>query len=212
MRADATFPESNFNLSRAATRNVSMIQIHRFTPRSGDTRRRVPFRLSPLTCTLLGLGAAFGGGPATAFAQSEPQLQPQPQLQVQPQSQPQTQSQPQSHPQSQPQSQTQTQPSQTQLAPQSPSQPQVQNLPTVTVSADRGSDPVNTERISAGALGERKQVDTPFSTNVKSSEEIKDLMAGTANDVFKYDPAVVVIGDNATSENSTFSVRGLQID
>jgi iron complex outermembrane receptor protein len=85
-------------------------------------------------------------------------------------------------------------------------------LPTVTVSADRGSDPVNTERISAGALGERKQVDTPFSTHVKSSEEIKDLMAGTANDVFKYDPAVVVIGDNATSENSTFSVRGLQID
>lgn len=88
----------------------------------------------------------------------------------------------------------------------------MQSLPTVTVEATATSDALRTDHINGGALGDRKQVDTPFSTNVKSSEEIKDLNAYTANDVFKYDPAVTVIGSNATAENSTFSVRGLQVD
>ncbi|WP_240648278.1 TonB-dependent siderophore receptor [Pararobbsia silviterrae] len=88
----------------------------------------------------------------------------------------------------------------------------VESLPTVTVSAQASNDALRTDKISAGALGDHKQVDTPFSTNVKSSEDIQDLMASTANDVFKYDPAVSIIGDHATAENSVFSVRGMQID
>ncbi|CAG9231986.1 Ferrichrome-iron receptor [Paraburkholderia sabiae] len=90
-------------------------------------------------------------------------------------------------------------------------QQQDKTLPSVKVAAKRDLSTDN-ETISAGALGTRAQVDTPFSTNVKTSEDAKDLMANTANDLFKYDPAVTVVGDNATAENSVFSVRGLQID
>ncbi|CAD6547772.1 TonB-dependent siderophore receptor [Paraburkholderia sabiae] len=84
-------------------------------------------------------------------------------------------------------------------------------LPPVSVKARR--DPAtDAVVISAGALGARKQVDTPFSTNVKTSEDAKDLMAQSANDLFRYDPSVAVVGENATAENSAFSVRGMQID
>jgi iron complex outermembrane receptor protein len=88
----------------------------------------------------------------------------------------------------------------------------VQTLPTVTVSASGDSDALRTDHISAGALGNLKQVDTPFSTDVKSSEDIKDLRANNIDDVFKYDPAVSVVGTSATAENAALSVRGMQID
>jgi iron complex outermembrane recepter protein len=180
-----------------------MIHTPCLIPRDGRARRAVPFRLSPLAFTLL--GAALTGWSGAASAQSAGRVAAAAQEQAPAQAQ------------------TAIQAQTTPPAASSVSGPVAvpgaastavpsQDLPAVTVSADRDSDPTNTARISAGALGERKQVDTPFSTVVKSSEEIKDLMAGTANDVFKYDPSVVVIGDNATSENSTFSVRGMQID
>lgn len=85
-------------------------------------------------------------------------------------------------------------------------------LPTVSVTASRDTTVAAADSISAGALGSRKQVDTPFSTHVVTSEEAQDLNANTANDLFKYDPAVSAISDNAISENSMFTVRGLPID
>ncbi len=85
-------------------------------------------------------------------------------------------------------------------------------LPTVSVSASKDTTVAQADTISAGALGSRKQVDTPFSTHVVTSEEGKDLFATTSNDLFKYDPAVSVISDNAISENSMFTVRGMPID
>lgn len=85
-------------------------------------------------------------------------------------------------------------------------------LPTATVVADRSGEAVKVERVSNGALGDRKAVDTPFSVNAVSSDEIQQRMAQTANDVFKYDPAVQVLGDNARTENSYFSVRGIRVD
>lgn len=85
-------------------------------------------------------------------------------------------------------------------------------LPAVSVTASRDTAMPQADTVSAGALGSRKQVDTPFSTHVVSSDEAKDLMATTANDLFKYDPAVAITSDNSVSENSMFSVRGLQID
>ncbi|QGZ65294.1 TonB-dependent siderophore receptor [Paraburkholderia acidisoli] len=85
-------------------------------------------------------------------------------------------------------------------------------LPTVKVTATAADDALRTDRVSAGALGARKQVDTPFSTDVKSSEDIKDLRATSVNDVFKYDPAVSIVGNGRTGENSTFSIRGIQLD
>jgi len=85
-------------------------------------------------------------------------------------------------------------------------------LPAVKISAGRDMAPLKVETVSGGALGTRKQVDTPFSTHAVSSEEGEDLMASTANDLFKYDPAVTNGGSNMTGENSFFSVRGIQID
>ena len=85
-------------------------------------------------------------------------------------------------------------------------------LPAVSVTASRDDAATQTDTISAGALGSRKQVDTPFSTHVVTSEEGEDLFATTANDLFKYDPAVAVISNNTISENSMFTVRGMPID
>ncbi|WP_042337388.1 TonB-dependent siderophore receptor [Paraburkholderia ferrariae] len=85
-------------------------------------------------------------------------------------------------------------------------------LPTVKVSAARDAETASPERVSAGALGNRKQVDTPFSTTVVTTEQGKDLNASTINDLFKYDPAVTDAGNNVTGENAFFSIRGLQID
>jgi len=87
----------------------------------------------------------------------------------------------------------------------------VTTLPAVTVTA--AADPATqSDSVSAGALGTRKQVDTPFSTHVVTSEEAEDLMASTANDLFAYDPATSVSSSNRISENSMFTVRGLPID
>ena len=85
-------------------------------------------------------------------------------------------------------------------------------LPSVSVSASRDTAAAQADAVSAGALGSRKQVDTPFSTHVVTSDEAQDLMAKTANDLFKYDPAVSVTSDNSVSENSMFTVRGMPID
>ncbi|WP_321900938.1 TonB-dependent receptor [Paraburkholderia tropica] len=85
-------------------------------------------------------------------------------------------------------------------------------LPTVKVNAARDSETASPKRVTAGALGNRRQVDTPFSTDVVTTERGKDLLANTANDLFKYDPAVTIVGDNATGENSAFAIRGLAVD
>ncbi len=85
-------------------------------------------------------------------------------------------------------------------------------LPAVSVSATKDTTVAQADTVSAGALGSRKQVDTPFSTRVVTSDEAQDLMAATANDLFKYDPAVSAISENAISENSMFNVRGMPID
>lgn len=85
-------------------------------------------------------------------------------------------------------------------------------LPPVVVSAARDPALARTKRIDSGALGTRKQIDTPFSSHVVTSEEGKNLMAQTSNDLFKYDPAVTITGENMTGENAYFSVRGLPLD
>ncbi|MGF6769942.1 iron complex outermembrane receptor protein [Paraburkholderia sp. GAS199] len=85
-------------------------------------------------------------------------------------------------------------------------------LPAVSVSAAKDTTVAQADTVSAGALGTRKAVDTPFSTHTVTSDEAKDLFATTSNDLFKYDPAVAVSSDNAISENSLFQVRGMPID
>jgi iron complex outermembrane receptor protein len=90
--------------------------------------------------------------------------------------------------------------------------PDVTSLPAITVKASADSATAQADKINAGALGTHKQVDTPFSTHVVTSEEGQDLFANTANDLFQYDPAVSITSSNAVSENSMFSVRGMPID
>lgn len=85
-------------------------------------------------------------------------------------------------------------------------------LPAVKVSASKDTTVAQADTVSAGALGSRKQIDTPFSTHVVTSDEAQDLFATTANDLFKYDPAVSISSDNALAENSMFNVRGMPID
>ena len=85
-------------------------------------------------------------------------------------------------------------------------------LPAVSVKASADAVVAQADTINAGALGTHKQVDTPFSTHVVTSEEGQDLFANTANDLFQYDPAVSITSSNAVGENSMFSVRGMPID
>lgn len=85
-------------------------------------------------------------------------------------------------------------------------------LATTTVTGDRDNDTLDTKRVTSGALGTRKQVDTPFSTVAVSNEQAQDLMATSINDVFRYDPAVTNVINPSTGENALFSVRGMPID
>ncbi|MDM8355606.1 TonB-dependent siderophore receptor [Pandoraea communis] len=84
-------------------------------------------------------------------------------------------------------------------------------LPATTVSAGRDDD-IKVERVSSGALGTRRAVDTPFSVVAVNSEQIKNQMAQTATDAFKYDPAVTTLSENKRNENSYFAVRGMRVD
>ncbi len=84
-------------------------------------------------------------------------------------------------------------------------------LPTTSVSAGRDDD-IRVERVSSGALGTRRAVDTPFSVVAVNSEQIKNQMAQTATDAFKYDPAVTTLSENKRNENSYFAVRGMRVD
>ncbi|MFM0737988.1 TonB-dependent siderophore receptor [Paraburkholderia xenovorans] len=85
-------------------------------------------------------------------------------------------------------------------------------LPAVSVTAAKDTAVAQADTVNAGALGSRKAVDTPFSTRTVTSDEGKDLFAATANDLFKYDPAVASISENAVNENSILTVRGMPID
>ena len=74
-------------------------------------------------------------------------------------------------------------------------------LPATSVSAGRDDD-VRVERVSSGALGTRRAVDTPFSVVAVNSEQIKNQMAQTATDAFKWDPAVSTLSENKRNEHA----------
>ncbi|MGI4983596.1 MAG: TonB-dependent receptor plug domain-containing protein, partial [Janthinobacterium lividum] len=86
------------------------------------------------------------------------------------------------------------------------------NLPAVQVSGQRDGDIAAGKKLSGGALGDRAQVDTPFSTTVKTSYDIADLSARSATDAFKYDAATSTVVSSDTAENALFSVRGMELD
>ena len=89
-----------------------------------------------------------------------------------------------------------------------------QALPAVKVTAAAQVDSplhLNTP-VSAGALGSRSQLETPFSTTVVTGEELADRQANKLGDVFAGD-ASVSDNSNAYSAWATYiTIRGLPID
>lgn len=73
-------------------------------------------------------------------------------------------------------------------------------------------DAYRTDNASAGALGNRVLLDTPFSIDAVTEELIKNRQANNINDVFKGDASTTPFSNGYSGENSAFSVRGLQID
>src|SRR3546814_177435 len=95
-----------------------------------------------------------------------------------------------------------------------PSAQDVAQMPAVTVQAAPVDDtlehlaaPVNT-----GALGNRSQLETPFSTTVVTAADIQERQVNKLGDVFALDASVT---DNSASYGawaSYLSVRGLPLD
>jgi iron complex outermembrane receptor protein len=89
-----------------------------------------------------------------------------------------------------------------------------QALPAVKVTAAAQADSplhLNTP-ISAGALGSRSQLETPFSTTIVTGEELADRQANKLGDVFAGD-ASVTDSSNAYNAWATYiTIRGLPID
>lgn len=94
-----------------------------------------------------------------------------------------------------------------------------------TVVDDNGASPLSTvvitattekkklgDAVSAGALGRRANLDTPFSTKSVSSEEIEDRLATSIAEVMKYDASVTAISPPIGSHPATIAMRGLRLD
>lgn len=87
-------------------------------------------------------------------------------------------------------------------------------LPEVKVTAsaqDDASLPLQNV-VSAGALGMRRQLDTPFSTAVVTREELTERQVSKLGDVFALDASVTDNSGAYTSWASYISVRGLELD
>lgn len=89
-----------------------------------------------------------------------------------------------------------------------------QALPAVTVSAGAMADAGQQleKKVGSGALGNRAQIDTPYSTTIVSGEDLADRQVTKLGDVFAVDASV---SDNSNANNSWASyltVRGLQLD
>lgn len=68
------------------------------------------------------------------------------------------------------------------------------------------------DAVSAGALGRRANLDTPFSTKSVSSDEIEDRLATSIAEVMKYDASVTAISPPIGSHPATIAMRGLRLD
>ncbi len=66
--------------------------------------------------------------------------------------------------------------------------------------------------VRSGALGDRSQLDTPFSSTVITSQEIEDRQIKQIGDLFTTDASVVAQGATYATRSNLLSVRGLQLD
>lgn len=85
-------------------------------------------------------------------------------------------------------------------------------LPEVVVSDTKDKVRI-AEKVSAGALGDRAAIDTPFSTRTVTSQEIEDRQATNLAEVIKYDASITSTGGAGTGTHpSTLSIRGIRVD
>ena len=86
------------------------------------------------------------------------------------------------------------------------------DLSQVTVIANRKSDTYHASDATAGALGTRSVLDTPFSIDAVTADLIQNRQALDINDVFKGDPGVTPLESGYVGESSGIAVRGLPVD
>ena len=84
-------------------------------------------------------------------------------------------------------------------------------LSTVVITATTEKKKLG-DAVSAGALGRRANLDTPFSTKSVSSDEIEDRLATSIAEVMKYDASVTAISPAIGSHPATIAMRGLRLD
>jgi iron complex outermembrane receptor protein len=84
-------------------------------------------------------------------------------------------------------------------------------LSTVVITATTEKKKLG-DAVSAGALGRRANLDTPFSTKSVSSDEIEDRLATSIAEVMKYDASVTAISPPIGSHPATIAMRGLRLD
>ena len=78
----------------------------------------------------------------------------------------------------------------------------------ITVNGDRAP----AERLAAGALGARSDLETPFSTAQVSSAQIEDRQIRSLGTLFASDASVASKGGTYTQSAYAVSVRGLTLD
>ncbi|MGI4985227.1 MAG: TonB-dependent receptor plug domain-containing protein, partial [Janthinobacterium lividum] len=90
-----------------------------------------------------------------------------------------------------------------------------QALPVIAVRADAADDdaPQHLSRtVSAGALGARSQLDTPFSMSVVTRQDIEDAQPAKLGDLFAADASVSDNSDANSAWASYITIRGMPID
>ncbi|KAA8732474.1 TonB-dependent receptor [Acinetobacter qingfengensis] len=88
---------------------------------------------------------------------------------------------------------------------------EVAQLPAITVNASDNT-PLN-RQTTIGVLGNKKVLDTPYSVNVKTAEEIEERQTNSLGKIFVGDPSIVTQVNSYSSGWSTpVSIRGLQLD
>ncbi|WP_310632991.1 TonB-dependent siderophore receptor [Paraburkholderia sp.] len=85
-------------------------------------------------------------------------------------------------------------------------------MPEVQVSAAPDKPESLKQRANAGALGSHAEIDTPFSIQSVSGEEIEDRQAKILSEAVKYDASVTSISSSYGTHPATLAVRGLPLD
>jgi iron complex outermembrane receptor protein len=89
---------------------------------------------------------------------------------------------------------------------------QAKELGQVTVTAAGRTDSYHAADATAGALGTRSVLNTPFSIDAVTAELIQNRQAIDINEAFKGDAAATPLASGYSGEASGFAVRGLPVD